>query len=243
LTKQLTGRLQDPGARVLKGGALHEGVALDKSGDLASGIESKNTKSGVDGRYPDEITKNKESQPLTKPPPAPDAPNKPPERTSTEQPNASPAMRMADALAKSTGSRFDLLLHNMRIGPGEEFTEALGRAIPKIKDDRRQQKVRDALLERMKRLKDTALDGYLRNEQVELRIAAARAAAANGSKMLIPNLIPLVRDTRAGMADAAHQALKQLSGQDFGPKASASRDERVKAARQWFDWWDKQQGK
>jgi hypothetical protein len=263
LTKQLTGRVQDPGARVLKGGELREGVAMEKSGDLASGIESKNASSGVDGRYPDEVVKNKEPRPLTKPeltkpevtkprptretpdkpPPEKTPPEKtPPEKTSTEKPNASPAMRMGDDLAKSTGSRFDVLLHNMRIGPGEEFSEALARAIPELKGDR-QQKVRDALLERVKRLKDGTLNEYLRSEQVELRIAAARAAAANGSKTLIPNLIPLVRDTSNGMAEAAHQALKQLSGQDFGPKSGASRDERVTAARQWFDWWYKQQGK
>jgi hypothetical protein len=45
------------------------------------------------------------------------------------------------------------------------------------------------------------------------------------------------------VAEAAHQALKELSGQDFGPKVNASREERVEASRQWTEWWNKQDHK
>jgi hypothetical protein len=48
-------------------------------------------------------------------------------------------------------------------------------------------------------------------------------------------LIPLLCDLRGGLAEAAHQALKDLSGQDFGPKANASREERIQAAQQWTE--------
>jgi hypothetical protein len=253
LTTQLTGRVQDPGERLLKGGELREGVALDKGTHLTSGIEDKNTKPSVDGRYPDAITKNTEPRPIDKPLPEPAAPDKPhtdkttPEKprtdkTAPETPVTSPAARMGDDLAKSTGSRFDVILHNLRIGKGAIFTEALGHAIPKLKGDR-QQKVRDVLVDRLTRMTVKTLSEYLTDEQLEVRIAAARACAAKGSKSLIPRLIPLLRDTRGGVAEAAHQALKQLSGQDFGPKSDASREERVQAARQWLDWWNKQEGK
>lgn len=243
LTAQLTGRVQDPGDRLLKSDALREGVALEKTGELPSGIEGKTTKPSEDGRYPEAVTKNKEPQPVPKPLTEPKAPDKPTaDRRPANKPVTSAAARMGDDLAGSTGSRFDLMMHNLRIGKGAEFTEALALAAPKIKGDR-QQKVREALVERLTRMKDTTLAEYLGDEHVELRIAAARAAAAKGSKTLIPQLIPLVRDTKEGMSEAAHQALKQLSGQDFGPKSGASRDERVQAARQWLDWWNKQQGK
>ena len=75
---------------------------------------------------------------------------------------------------------------------------------------------------------------------MEIRVAAARACAKKGSKSLVPQLIPLLRDTRGGVSEAAHQALKDLSGEDFGPKANASREERVQASWRWTEWWNKQ---
>lgn len=243
LTTQLTGRVQDPGEHLLKGDKLREGVAVDKTDPLSSGIEDKNTKAIADGRYPDAIAKNTEPQPIHKPLAEPSEPNKPePLRTDKEKELTSPAARMGADLAKSTGTRFDTLLHNLRIGKGAIFTEALGFAIPKLKGDR-QRKVRETLAERLTRMTDKTLFEYLADEQLEIRIAAIRAAAVKGSKSLIPRLIPLVRDTRGGVADAAHQALKQLSGEDFGPKPGAARDERVEAARRWLAWWNKQESK
>jgi hypothetical protein len=91
-------------------------------------------------------------------------------------------------------------------------------------------------------MKDSTLSDYLKDENMEFRVAAARACAIKRSKTLIPKLIPLVRETRGGVAEAAHQALKDLSGQDFGPKSGASREERVQAARQWSEWWKTQEG-
>lgn len=243
LTMQLAGRVKDPGERVLKNDALVKGVALDKSGELASGVEGKNAKASKDGEYPAEITKNTDTQPPAKPQPTPPVVEKPkPEETSSDNPLTSAAARMAADLAQSTGSRHDQLLKLYREGKGPDFTEALALAIPQLNGER-QRKVREALAERLKRMKDTTLSAYLGDEQLEIRIAAARAAVLKGSKSLIPQLIPLVRETRGGVAEAAHRALKDLSGQDFGPKADANRDERMQAARAWLDWWNKQPGK
>jgi|GEM_PF-5525831 HEAT repeat protein len=154
----------------------------------------------------------------------------------------SPAARLAANLAQSTGTRFEALLHNLRLGKGAEFTEALALAIPQLTGER-QRRVRETLVKRLTRMKDTTLKEYLADENLEIRIAAAHACAIKGSKTLVPQLIPLLRDTRDGVAEAAHQALKELSGQDFGPKAHASREERLKATRQWSDWWNKQGNK
>jgi serine/threonine protein kinase/pimeloyl-ACP methyl ester carboxylesterase len=177
---------------------------------------------------PDDTAKSQENSKREKP-------------TSTETTSSVARMAAAD-LAKATGSRFKLLLHNYRIGKGSEYTEALGLAIPQLSGDS-QQKAREALAERLARMKDTTLEKYLSDEMLEIRIAAARACAIKGSKSLIPNLIPLLRDTRDGVAEAGHQALKELSGQDFGPQTNASGEARVQASHQWTEWWNKQKVK
>lgn len=263
LTTQLAGRVQDPGEHVLKRGEIREGIAKDPSGALASGVEVKNAKPSRDGQYPAEVMKDEQSQPLTKkqepqsltkkrepqPITKSDPPSLPPppvkaraDKPAAEDSTLSPAARMAADLATSPSSRFSLLLHNYRIGKGAEFTEALGLAIPQLSGDS-QRKVRETLADRLTRMKESTLKDYLSDDVLEIRVAAARACANKGSKSLIPNLIPLLRDTRGGVAEAAHQALKDLSGQDFGPKGNASRDERVQASQQWSDWWKKQESK
>jgi hypothetical protein len=249
LTTQLTGHIQDPGERVLKRGELSESMALEKNGSLPSGLEDKNAKSNRDGRYPAEIAKElqpqpaaeaKQSQPAVKPQPALEVADKPPpKKPAAEDPLSSPTARMAAHLANLTGRQHGLLLNAYREGKGVEFTEALALAIPQMSGDL-QRKTREALAERLTRMKDTTLRAYLGDENLEIRIAAARACAIKGSKSLAPQLIPLLRDTRGGVAEAAHQALKDLSGQDYGPKANASRAERTQASQQWTDWWNKQ---
>jgi len=270
LTTQLTGRIQDPGERVLK---RADGLAPEKQDDLKSGVEGKDAKPSLDGQYPAEVVKRQEAQPPTKkqepqalakrdqepeavtkkdresqpvprPQPSPTTPDKPrSDKPASEDAASSPAARMAAAdLAKSNGSRFKQLLHNYRIGKGAEYTEVLGLAIPQMSGDNKQ-KAREALADRLARMKDTTLEKYLSDEMLEIRIAAARACAVKGSKSLIPRLIPLVKDTRSGIAEAAHQALKELSGQDFGPTVNASREERVQASRRWTEWWNKQEVK
>ncbi len=258
LTTQLAGRIKDPGARILKRGELSEGIGLEKNASLPSGLEDKSAKANTDGRYPTEIAKErqsqpagepKQSQPEAKPQPAPARSEPPANAAGASAPNpatsaaSSPtAARMAEDLAKSTGRRHGLLLNVYRDGKGVEFTEALALAISQQTGDL-QRKTREALAERLTRMKDTTLKAYLGDENLEIRIAAARACASKGSKSLVPHLIPLLRDTRGGVAEAAHQALKELSGQDYGPKANASREERMQASRQWTDWWNKQADK
>jgi hypothetical protein len=212
-------------------------------------VEGKDAKPRRDGHYPDEITKsrqvkeapkNLEPLPITRTEPPLPAVEKPQaNKAPAEDAPSSTTERMAEELAKSNGSRFSVLLHNYRIGKGVEFTEVLALAIPRMSGGR-QCETREALVGRLTRMKDTTLKEYLADENIEIRIAAAGAGAIKGSKALIPDLIPLLRDSRGGMAEAAHQALKDLTGQNFGPNANASREERVQASRQWTAWWNKQ---
>jgi hypothetical protein len=60
------------------------------------------------------------------------------------------------------------------------------------------------------------------------------------SKPLIPHLIRLLNDREATVARAAHAALKELSGKDFGPRPDANRQQRARAITAWQLWWSQQ---
>ena len=128
----------------------------------------------------------------------------------------------------------------MRDEKGVQYTEALATAIAQLEGEARR-KAREALAERLTRLKEKSLAAYLLDEDAEIRRAAALACAMKESKVLIPQLIPLLRDPEMLVVHATHAALKELTGQDFGPTAKASREDRDQAALQWLKWWNKQQ--
>jgi len=59
----------------------------------------------------------------------------------------------------------------------------------------------------------------------------------------VPALLSLLDDQEPPVARAAHAALKSLTGQDFGPRAGAGRDDRALAVAAWKVWWVRQQKK
>jgi hypothetical protein len=147
--------------------------------------------------------------------------------------------RLAGELLKASGARRRALLEEMRKGKGVKYTEALAAAIPRLDGEARRQ-AREALAERLTRMKEETLATYLQDEDAEIRRAAALACAMKESKVLVPNLISLLRDPETRVVLAAHAALKELTGQDFGPAADAGRQDRDQAALQWLNWWTRQ---
>ena len=112
---------------------------------------------------------------------------------------------MARELAQAPPGRRDELLGKYREGKGVTFTEALAGAIPRLDgDDRR--KARDALADRLTRMKADTLSRYFQDQDAEIRRAAALAAAMKEAKTLIPDLIPLLGDPEPTVARAAHAA-------------------------------------
>ena len=89
-------------------------------------------------------------------------------------------------------------------------------------------------------MKATTLGRYLKDEDPEIRRAAALACAMKESKAQVPDLIRLLSDREAAVARAAHAALMDLTGQDFGPAAGATRAERARSIAAWQLWWQKQ---
>jgi HEAT repeats len=216
LTTQLTGRIPDPGERILRpGGIGGDSLREGKAADLKSGIEGKESK------------------------PVASAEQKPPEKVN---PADSASARLAKELVKATGSRHTVILNQMRVGTGVMFTEALALAIPQLKIEKQRQ-AREALAERLSRMKAETLVNYLEDEDIEIRRAAALACALKESKMLVPNLIPLLRDPERLVSRAVHAALKDLTSQDFGPAPDATREDRDQAVRKWLEWWGKQERK
>ena len=147
--------------------------------------------------------------------------------------------KLATALVKAPPTRQAKLLEQMQNEKGPKYTEALALAIPQL-DGEPRRLARDALADRLTRMKATVLADYLQDDAAEIRRAAALAIAMKESKELVPNLIPLLRDAESSVARAAHAALKELTGQDFGPSAKATREGRELAATKWQQWWGKQ---
>jgi hypothetical protein len=59
-------------------------------------------------------------------------------------------------------------------------------------------------------------------------------------KSLIGDLIVVLDDKDVWVVRGAAVALRALSGQDFGPSAAATSDERAKSVAAWKAWWKAQ---
>lgn len=122
---------------------------------------------------------------------------------------------------------------------GVAYTEALAGIIAKIDPDLIDS-ARQMLAERLARMTAATLADYLKDPDVELRRAAATAAALKGEKALIPDLIARL-DGDSGVALAAMTSLKQLTGEDHGPPAQATPEQITQAVAAWKEWWRKKQ--
>jgi hypothetical protein len=143
--------------------------------------------------------------------------------------------RLADALVKAGGERRQELLAQYRDTKGVQYSEALALTIARESGEGRQQ-LRDALARRMARMTDRTLGEYLRDEDAELRRAAALGAAARGKTEHLGRVIDLLLDAQPAVGRAAHAALCRLSGEDFGPRVNATERERTEAAARWRRW-------
>ncbi|HEV3116796.1 MAG TPA: HEAT repeat domain-containing protein [Gemmataceae bacterium] len=131
------------------------------------------------------------------------------------------------------------LIAKYRDRKGVVYSEALARAIPRLAEDLRDY-ARYALAERMLRMTPATLQDKLEDESSETRLAALSASISKEAKSLVPQIIPLLEDTEPAVARLAHRALKELTEQDFGPRAQAEGDDVTIAAIAWRNWWKKQ---
>jgi hypothetical protein len=150
--------------------------------------------------------------------------------------------RLVEELVDAQPARQGKLLEAYQERKGVAYTQALAMAIPKLGNPM-QNKAREALAERLSRMTAATLRARLKDDDTEIRRAAALACAMKEDKERIPDLIGLLEDPQPTVVHAAHAALKNLTHKDFGPAAGASHGDPAAAAAAWKSWWDKEKKK
>jgi hypothetical protein len=174
----------------------------------------------------------------------------PPEPPTAKLPTTAPpvprehasAARLSAELVEAPPNRQDSVLQKLCDGKGSEYSQALALAIAQLSGEVKK-KAREGLAERLSRLKIDNVLTYLDDENMELRRAAAIACALKEANGAAGKLIELLEDRELPVQRAAYAALKSLSGQDFGPAAKVSSDDKAKAVAAWRAWWKQHPGK
>jgi hypothetical protein len=215
LSNLLKGRVQDPGRVVLKAGSGGDSIRVSP-GDSNAAMPAIKSAS----------PRNPLNDPLVGKPAAGYLGN-------------STSAKLAEALLDMSPDRQEAEIERLRDQKGGDNTEALAIAIPYLPIDSRR-KAREALADREARMSAKTVSLDLQDENSEIRRAAVLACALKGFKQHVPQLITLLGDREQVVARAAYAALKELSGQDFGPSVNADDSERRRAVADWQDWWKKQ---
>lgn len=153
----------------------------------------------------------------------------------TTAPAVTDAGRLASAFVQAPPERQREMLARYRDAKGVAYTEAMAAAVPRLSGDVRHD-LRHALAERLTRMTDQTLGRYLRDDDAEIRRAAALALTARKSRAHLGGLIDLLADPEPAVVLAAQAALHELTGEDFGPPLHATEAERVRALERWRGW-------
>jgi hypothetical protein len=166
-----------------------------------------------------------------------------PKESTTPKPppaNVDPVVaKLSAELVGASGAKWNDALAKLRDTRGAEHTQALAYAIGQLEGDQKKN-ARQALAERLAKLKVSFLATYMEDEDPELRRAGAAACALKEDTTHMGKLIDLLNDPERSVERAALWALKELSKQDFGPALNATDAEKAAAVKSWRDWWKKQ---
>jgi hypothetical protein len=154
-------------------------------------------------------------------------------------PTGDEGITLASKMLKSADADWKKLLAQARDAKGSTNTRALMLTAANTTGDRKKQ-AREALAERLARMTPATLRAMMKEEQPELRRAAALACALKDDKSHVPDLIELVTDANDSVVLAAKAGLKSLTGKDFGPAAGAPAGQKALAATAWKEWYEKQ---
>jgi hypothetical protein len=218
LTASLKGQVTDPGE-----------VALKSGGVGGEGLNKNDAKPAVEPAAPKTTASAKPTPPSadTLTPHAPLSPKPDPDVE---------AGRLSTQLVQASPEDQGKLLDQFKAGKGVMYTQAIANAIPSL-PKAAQGKARDALAERLMRMNSDTLRDKLKDDDAEIRVAAARACAGKMDRTHIPDLVELLKDPKPRVIRSARMALKHLSdGKDFGPAPDAGPAEREKAIAAWKKW-------
>jgi HEAT repeat protein len=125
------------------------------------------------------------------------------------------AARLSVKLTRAKGVKQTQLLTQYKDQEGVVYTQALAGAIPNLKG-KIQQQARQFLAERLSRMTVETLRGRLKDDDPEIRQAAAVACALKAKDELVPDLLDLLEDAEPAVAQAAQDALQRLTGREIG---------------------------
>jgi hypothetical protein len=140
--------------------------------------------------------------------------------------------QLAAALTSAAAAERDEILKRLEAGKGGAFTDALVDVLPNLQGETRV-RARDALEQRLRRMTVKTLAAYLQEDNVDLKWAAIKAAGAKGSRELAPELINIVGSGAEALAEAAHDALEQITGQTLPRSAAPTPADWKRLAGQW----------
>jgi hypothetical protein len=166
---------------------------------------------------------------------------RPKETESIDTPDAA-ATGLSRDLVEGSDDKKQKALDGFRSGRGSAYTRELASAIGRLEGEDKK-KARDVLAERLSEMTPGTVGEKLKDDNAEIRRAAALACAMNEEKVHVPRLIEMLEDADQSVRRAAYASLKSLTGQDFGPSKNASAEEILVAQKAWQTWWKKQNDK
>lgn len=137
------------------------------------------------------------------------------------------AKEMLEKLLTALPDKQAAILDEMSESRNSEFNEILVEAIEKLSTNAGKDAAREALANRFRRLSTKSITENLTHPDREVRLASASAAKLKNDPAAAAGLIPLLADLDIGVSTAALEALKSISGQDFG-----------KSVDRWSRWLD-----
>jgi hypothetical protein len=96
---------------------------------------------------------------------------------------------------------------------------------------------REALAARFRRMTVATLRLRLSGDNIEMQLAAVKAAAEEQSRDLTPEVIELLLSKSDTVREAARDALKVLTGENLGPPVGAKTLDYLEAHKRWKVWW------
>jgi hypothetical protein len=148
---------------------------------------------------------------------------------------------LAAAAGSDRSPRLKRILTELGTRKSEDALNALAAAAGSLYEEDVQKTAREALLTNLSQQSPAVVQAGLKDDRIEMRVAAAAAAGTRSLTACGGDLVDLLADTEARVRDAAHQALVKLNkGGDLGPSANATDADRDAAVKKWRDWWGKQ---
>jgi len=145
------------------------------------------------------------------------------------------ADRLANQLVKATDERQKELLKRYAETSGPEYTVAIAYAIPSLSGNARKE-AREALAKRLSGRKEATLLRYLEDSDAEIRRAAALALGMRDAQETVAEVAKLLLDPNPSVVRATHASLRSLTGDDYGPAANATEEEKQEAIKKYQAW-------